>query len=216
MSPLRPVLFDLDGCIVDSLPSIARCWAETLPEFNLPVPPFDVIRAHVGPPVTEAARTYAAGRDEPTIAAVVSAYRARSAQATDVEPFAGMPELLRSLHASGRPIAVATSKSQEVVEPTLDRLGLRSLFAVVEATRVDEQGADKATIVARAMAALAPLVPVAHVGDRGHDVIGAHANGLRAIGVLWGYGSDAELTAAGADELVATPEDLGELLTASR
>ena len=46
------------------------------------------------------------------------------------------------------------------------------------------------------------------VGDRSHDVIGARANGLRAIGVLWGYGSRDELTAAGADALVATPGDL--------
>ena len=27
------------------------------------------------------------------------------------------------------------------------------------------------------------------IGDREHDVRAAHANGVRAIGVLWGYGS---------------------------
>jgi phosphoglycolate phosphatase len=42
-----------------------------------------------------------------------------------------------------------------------------------------------------------------------HDVLGAHANDLRAIGVLWGYGSRAELESAGADALADTP---GELL----
>ncbi len=46
------------------------------------------------------------------------------------------------------------------------------------------------------------------VGDRSHDIIGAHANGLRAIGVLWGYGSREELEAAGADRLLATPDEL--------
>jgi phosphoglycolate phosphatase len=40
------------------------------------------------------------------------------------------------------------------------------------------------------------------VGDRRHDVEGAHANGLEAVGVLWGYGSRAELEAAGADVLL--------------
>ena len=44
------------------------------------------------------------------------------------------------------------------------------------------------------------------VGDRSHDVIGAHANAMRAIGVLWGYGSRAELEAAGADALLDTPD----------
>ena len=46
------------------------------------------------------------------------------------------------------------------------------------------------------------------VGDRRYDIAGAHANGLRGIGVLWGYGDREELTAAGADLLAASPADL--------
>ena len=49
------------------------------------------------------------------------------------------------------------------------------------------------------------------VGDRSHDMIGARANGLRAVGVLWGYGSREELQAAGADVLLEAPRDLGDL-----
>ena len=51
------------------------------------------------------------------------------------------------------------------------------------------------------------------VGDRSHDIIGARANGMRGIGVLWGYGSRAELEAAGADALLQKPEDLARLFT---
>ena len=46
------------------------------------------------------------------------------------------------------------------------------------------------------------------VGDRRHDMAGAHANGLEAVGVLYGYGSREELAAAGAEQLAA---DLNEL-----
>ena len=46
------------------------------------------------------------------------------------------------------------------------------------------------------------------IGDREHDIIGARKNGLRNIGVLYGYGDEAELKAAGADELCATPSDI--------
>jgi phosphoglycolate phosphatase len=49
------------------------------------------------------------------------------------------------------------------------------------------------------------------VGDRSHDMIGARANGVRGIGVLWGYGSREELEAAGADALLQKPEDLARL-----
>ncbi len=206
------LLFDLDGCIVDSLGSIVRCWTETLPEFGLPVPPLELIRAHVGPPVTEAARAFAPGRDEATVTALVAAYRARSARATDTEAFPGMPELVARLRARGWVLGIATSKSLEVVEPLLERLELSVYFTVVEGTRVDELGTDKATVVGRALTQLAPVVPAALVGDREHDVHGAHAHGLAAIGVLWGYGGQAELSAAGADELVATPAELEALL----
>jgi phosphoglycolate phosphatase len=46
-------------------------------------------------------------------------------------------------------------------------------------------------------------------------VIGARAHGLTAVGVLWGYGSREELTAAGADVLVDTPAELEAVLRRS-
>ena len=46
------------------------------------------------------------------------------------------------------------------------------------------------------------------VGDRRFDVTGAHANAVRAVGALWGYGTRDELEGAGADELANGPEDL--------
>ena len=50
------------------------------------------------------------------------------------------------------------------------------------------------------------------VGDREHDVIGAHLAGFDVIGVLYGYGSREELTAAGADQIAETPEALETLI----
>jgi phosphoglycolate phosphatase len=49
------------------------------------------------------------------------------------------------------------------------------------------------------------------VGDRMHDIIGAQANNLRAIGVLWGYGSRTELEQAGAAALAHHPSELPRL-----
>ncbi len=50
------------------------------------------------------------------------------------------------------------------------------------------------------------------VGDRLHDIEGAHACGLPALGVTYGYGSRNELTAAGADALADTPSDAVRVL----
>lgn len=46
------------------------------------------------------------------------------------------------------------------------------------------------------------------VGDRKYDVCGAHANRMKALGVLWGYGARDELEAAGAAGIVADPASL--------
>jgi phosphoglycolate phosphatase len=46
------------------------------------------------------------------------------------------------------------------------------------------------------------------VGDRRYDISGAHAVGMRGLGVLWGYGTRDELEGAGADQLVESTVDL--------
>ena len=46
------------------------------------------------------------------------------------------------------------------------------------------------------------------IGDRKHDVIGAKANGIDAVGVLYGYGSRSELTDAGAAFIADSPADI--------
>ena len=50
------------------------------------------------------------------------------------------------------------------------------------------------------------------VGDRRSDIVAGQAVGTRTVGVLWGYGSRAELEAAGADVLLEHPRQLLELL----
>ena len=51
------------------------------------------------------------------------------------------------------------------------------------------------------------------LGDRLHDILGAKQNGLRSAGVLWGYGSQEELSGAGADLLFQTMPELVRAFT---
>jgi phosphoglycolate phosphatase len=46
--------------------------------------------------------------------------------------------------------------------------------------------------------------PALMVGDRAEDLLAALANGLRLVGVLWGYGALEELLAAGARDDLAS------------
>jgi phosphoglycolate phosphatase len=51
------------------------------------------------------------------------------------------------------------------------------------------------------------------IGDRAVDITAARTNRVRSIGVLWGYGSEAELAGARADRLCASPADLAACLS---
>ena len=75
---------------------------------------------------------------------------------------------------------------------------------------MDEKRTDKTSVIAYALekAGITDLSHTIMVGDRKHDIEGAHINGMPAIGVLYGYGSREELIAAGAEHLAATPQDI--------
>ena len=46
------------------------------------------------------------------------------------------------------------------------------------------------------------------IGDRREDILAARANGVRSIGVSYGYGTDGELREAGADIICSSPREL--------
>ena len=112
--------------------------------------------------------------------------------------------------------AFATAKAQAVAEPLLEALGLRAFFTAVLGPGLDTEDESKEETIARALTHFARDAQPVMVGDRGYDVAAAHANAMPAIGVLWGIGSEQELSEAGADALVETPAELADVLRAHR
>ena len=55
---------------------------------------------------------------------------------------------------------------------------------------------------------ISPVSQIVMVGDREHDVLGAKEHGIACVGVLYGYGSRAELEQAQAMTICPTPEAL--------
>ena len=108
------------------------------------------------------------------------------------------------------PVAVATSKPRAYAEPLCERLGLAPHLRAIAGPELDAPDEVKSVTVGRALAALGfeAGADVPLVGDRSHDAEAARANGLRCVGVLWGIGDEAELRAAGASPIVASPARL--------
>jgi phosphoglycolate phosphatase len=203
----QAVLFDLDGVLLDSASAIIGCINDALVALGEAPRPPAALRRYVGPPLTEGfAELVGPQRAHELVAAYRARYKTASLELTTV--FAGMLDVLEAVGAQV-PLGVATSKPLAYSRPLCDHLGLTPFFAAVAGPSLAETE-PKAVTVRRALdeLGLAPGARAPLVGDREHDVEAAHANGLRCVGVLWGFGEESELRAAGADALVREPAEL--------
>lgn len=209
-----PVLLDLDGTLVDSRPGIVAAMNETLLALGEPPRDAAALQSRIGPPLEET-WAWLLGRRPTEVGPQVAAYRARYVETmgTGTHVYPGVPAMLDAL--AGRPLVVATSKAQPIATALLEHLGLAGRFLAIRGP-VPPALEDKAATVARALVALreAGIDPsgATMLGDRLHDIHGAHVHGVRAVGVLWGYGSADELREAGADALAASPAGVPALL----
>jgi len=212
-----PVIFDLDGTIVDPAGGITDGIAAALLELGLPVPGKSRMDAMIGPKLSYSL-TEIAGVPAALLKDAIRIYRAHYL-ATGIGQsrlYPGIRRLLEDFVAAGRPIAVATQKPEGLARTVLGHHGIDGLFHSVRGSAADEAAAGsgpaavpegKAGIVAAALSDLALAFPAAAgravmVGDRAQDVAGAAANGLDCIGVGWGFALDGELREAGAAEIV--------------
>jgi phosphoglycolate phosphatase len=214
----RPVLilFDLDGCLVDSTEAITSCLNHALGELGLAPRPIDELRRFVGPPLVEAFETLLveAGAPEDWAATGVAAYRARYADVSleRTRVVDGVPAALDALGAFAS-LRVVTSKPRAFALPIVAHLGLADRFDDVHGPQITLHTEAKAHTLARALAAAAvPASAAVMVGDRRHDVEAGRVNGTATIGVTWGAGDRDELVSAGADHLADRPADLVALL----
>lgn len=203
--PPAGVLLDLDGVLLDSRLAITASMNHALTTVGRPAQDPDVLAQWIGPPLIEAFRHFA-GRELET--ACLEAYRARYREASlhETTVVTGMADVVARL-AERVPLAVATSKPRAFALPLCEHLGLAPHLTAVIGPALEHPDEVKSVTVARALAELGvPDAPI--VGDREHDAVAARANGIRCVGVLWGFGDEAELRAAGADPVVAAPEEL--------
>jgi phosphoglycolate phosphatase len=216
MSRAPVVLFDLDGTLADPGTSIVSSIAFALDELGVPVPPAAVLRGFVGPPLVD---TFTGlGLSPLLVDRAIDRYRMHfDAEGVRLyRPYPGMAALVDELRADGVAVGIATSKPTPIAERVLDVMRWRSSFDVLAGATMDSSRSTKADIIALARAVLVDRGigggTVVMVGDRRHDVAGAHAQGLPAVGVAWGFGGRDELRDAGADRIVADAAELAHAL----
>lgn len=202
-----PVIFDLDGTLVDPNGGITDGIAAALKEFGLPVPNQELLDAMVGPKLSDALLTIA-GVPPALLENVIRSYRSRYLDTGIAQSrlYPGILELLDAFAAAGRPMAVATQKPEHLAPLVLQHHKILDRFVSVQGSAANEAApaagpVGKTGIIAAAMADLRTQHALM-VGDRAQDVSGAVANGIDCIGVRWGFAPDGELKEAGAVAVV--------------
>ena len=190
------ILFDLDGTLVDSAPSILAGFGAVVERHGI-TPQVALDKRLIGPPLLPTLAHISGVSDEDTLHAMAATFKAwydtEGYRLTAVYP--GIDTALRTL-VDRAALYIVTNKRIHPTRHILDYLGWAPLFAGVYAQDAFEPPlASKAAVIGRAMAMHGiERGRAMYVGDRAEDGEAATTNGLRFAWAVWGYGTDLDLS----------------------
>ncbi len=206
------ILFDLDGTLTDPGMGITNSVMYALKKFGITETDREKLYRFIGPPLSESFEKFYGFS---TLAAMLAVdyYREYYAEQGIFENklYEGIDSLLEQLYEQGNQIVLATSKPEIFAKKILKHFQIDQYFYFVSGSFLDGKRTDKAEVISHALKECNDPKALM-VGDRKHDVIGARKCGLDCVGVLFGYGSRAELEEAGAKWLVNDVNELKSFL----
>ena len=210
--PTRLVLlFDLDGTLTNPAPGIVRCMRYALDRLGARCPSDDRLASYIGPSLRGTFATLLETADLALVERAMTLYREQYGVTGLFENYVyeGIVPLLDHARRTTSAAFVATLKPKTYADRIVERLGLAAYFTGVYGPSLDERSETKIELLGHLLAGEGiPPADAVMIGDRAVDVVSARAHGVRAIGALWGYGSESELAEAGADMLCRSPAEL--------
>lgn len=211
MSGYDPILFDLDGTVIDSVALIRESHRYAVREVLGRDFPDATLVQNVGRPLIDQMLAFSSEHADELLRVYREWNRAHTAELLGA--YEGVDELLSRLTAAGRTLGVVTSKSGPTVDLAFDVLPLRHHFAVVIAAEDTERHKpDPAPLLAALARVGGDATRACYVGDAPFDLQAARAAGVAAIGVTWGFFDRGTLAALQPDALVDTPQALAQVL----
>ena len=214
MRKFDTVLFDLDGTLTDPYLGVSSAVCYSLDKMGVERPPQATLKKFIGPPLVKSYAEYC-GLNEIDTARAIELYREYYSVTGKFENrvYDGVPQMLAALKNRGLKLYVATSKPEPFACDIIKKFGLIEHLDGVFGASLDSSRIEKEQVVKYALDSVgADRARTVMIGDRMFDVHGAKVNGLKSVGVLYGYGDRAELVAAGADYIANTPEEVVTLL----
>lgn len=209
---INNILFDLDGTLTDPKVGITKSAAYALSRFGINKDPDELLHV-IGPPLAFSFKKY--GFSDADCDLLIKYYREYFSVTGKFENelYKYTFKMLDHLKASGKKLYIATSKPEVFAIDIAKHFGFFDYFEKIHGIALGEERIEKDVVIKRLLLEhnLSPDECLM-VGDRCFDIYGAHRCGVKAVGVLFGYGSEQEHIEANADYIVDTNRDLYEFM----
>lgn len=216
MEPIRAVLFDLDGTLVDTLGDLADATNEALRRRGFPEHPEEQYRHMVGNGARRLIERALGESCTPDLAAQLLADFVRiydEGCLRRTAPYPGIPEAVTALKKRGLPLAVVTNKPEKQAIKIVCRFFGIDAFSYVVGGRSGRAAKPDPAAALEVLAALGvPPSAALFVGDSDVDMETARAAGMRGAGAIWGFRGEEELRQAGADLLLRKPIEIVKIV----
>jgi phosphoglycolate phosphatase len=203
------ILFDLDGTISDPLEGIGQSINYALTQFGYEPLSLTELSKYIGLPLDETFKRITG--NEMKVNAFVMKYRERYEDVGYSENvlYPEITEALRKLKEANTRMGICTSKRQDFAIRILEMFGLMHYFQFVNGGDI---GITKSQQIQSLLLQRQVSQATVMIGDRAADITAAHRNGLKAGGVLWGYGSYSEIVREEPLYLFSSPNELTQLI----
>ncbi len=203
--------------MIDSAPGILLCLSSILTRAGIACD-LQQLKPFIGNPLRDTISTLFAGPGAVSaveVARAVKAYRRLYAREGLYEctVYPRVPEMLEEIVRRGLRAYVVTGKPVIYARRLMKYLQLARYLEGVYGSYLDGRLERKTLLLQHVLSTERLQRPViVMIGDRRFDMEAARDNGIAGIGASWGYGSVAELQAAGATRICSSPSALLEAL----
>ncbi len=181
------IVFDWDGTLMDSTPAIIAAIQGACRDLGLPVPPDEAAGWVIGLGLADAMRAVVPELDPSQWASFSERYRFHYyTRDPELRLFPGVEEMLHRLSLAGAQLAVATGKSRQGLDRSLQSTGLASAFAATRCADETFSKPNPAMLHELMDELLAEPLDTVMIGDTSHDLNMARNAGVHGVGVSYG------------------------------